>query len=319
MSLCIIIADADKKRDDRLRLMQIVESLVYNREKKSVSISFDVLVGNQRGEEVSLFLVHRGLSPCVLQRDNLLSYERQSPDQWRDEDAVPREAVLRAVYQDDKQIIDPVKGRATTPKFHERRDSFGLQNAPTTIDCMEQSGLSISTEILAKEDDWPEGIFPPFSAFRVGPLRPGNSWFRIVMEMTGLSYDYLVDYPVHFWVDGPHRVQQQILEKDIPLRGHMMPECEAFFKTHIADFVLEPIAYDVVIHLPGTDGVSGRIVAEPCSGDEYVASITHPAVSKRAVRFVTRSPEFWIDLRYADDTRLKKDSVAERLATDAIL
>lgn len=304
MSFCLIIADAEGLEGKDLQLLQVIESLIYNRSERKVLITFDIFLKNQRSQECELILVHRGLNSCKPSTENLISSKNPNPnpDSWSDNSVISREDILRAIY--GSRIIDSLPNELSKPGFVERSNCFGIKKDHTTIDNCDPKKIKVNPLLLLEEKVWENGVFPPFSAFAISPLPPGTSWFRFESNIAGKTYDYFVDYPIHFWVDGPNRVMNQILNEDIPQRGHLQPECAEFFNTKVMGHILKPIAYDIVIHRPGTDGVNGDICCSPSTGDEFVASLSHPAIAKRAFHFVTRSTVFWIDLYYSDDPRL---------------
>ncbi|HBF35192.1 TPA: hypothetical protein DDW35_11590 [Candidatus Sumerlaeota bacterium] len=305
MTLCLVVADADGKHGEKLQIRQVIESLVYQYTNKSVSVMFDVFLHNDRDKPCSLLLVHRGLCECELKKTSLLSDQYENPSEWGD-GKVDRIKVLRAIYND--RIV-----KENGYGFYERQDYYSLQKEATSpiVPCCPNLKEDL---FIDEKNGWPTDVFPPFSAFQVGPFQPGDSWFRVEMKISGLSYEYLVENPVYFWVDGPDRVKREIETADIPLRGYMSPKYQTVFDERISTHILDPKNYDVVVHRLGTNLVDTDVCCSPCSGDEYLASIAHPEVSKRAYHFTTRSSAFWIDMHYVNDSRIvQNESVCASL------
>jgi hypothetical protein len=138
-----------------------------------------------------------------------------------------------------------------------------------------------------------------FTCFEVGDFGEGVSWFRLVLKLDGASYAHFVGDHSRFWVDGPAHVYELIRE-DIVARGNTVPAniVSLFEQSFAKPQILRPEAYDIVVFRPGTFGVDGRVLCQPASPDVY-EDTNHPETG-RAHLFVTRSPEFWIDLQFED-------------------
>ncbi|MBN1514275.1 MAG: hypothetical protein JXB13_19825 [Phycisphaerae bacterium] len=294
MSMCMIVADGESKRGEGIELLQVIESLAYHKSNEKVAILFDFMVKNNRDCASSLLLVHRGLARMCVAKGNLLHDGVMRAQPLSGREMVSREQVLCELYRD--HITAQNGSHERRMGFRKRRDCYRLDDEFHWVDVAAPGNVSARTCI---EENETVG-FPPFSAFETSGLPAhATSWFRVELDIEGLTYDYLVKRHLHFWVDGPDRVLKQIVEEDLPLRGYLRPGANDFLRTRVHGQILRPLAYDVVIFRPGVPEVDVDTVCAPVTGDVYSATIENTLLDNRVHFYVTRSPEFWIDVAYA--------------------
>lgn len=286
MSTCILVADGDEKAGQDLALLQVIEGLAYGRQAERVDITFDFLLDNRRNTPSRLIFVHRGRTVLQPSGENLLS--SCGKENLGKNSSL---AILRGIYK--KRLWSSGGQRG----FYERENCYLCKPAPIPVEHWVPGAIEIrpcEDFALAEED-----VFLPFSAFEA-TLPAKRSWLRLHLVVAGATYEYLVKRQIHFWVDGPGRVLEQIAEKDIPQRGYLVPGAADFFNHRLKPHWISADAYDVVIYGKGIDEVDSEVISEPITGDVFEAPLDK-AIQCYARHYVTRSPEFWIDCCYADD------------------
>jgi len=289
VSLCVILADATQRGGEKLTLRQVIECLAYDHTKRCVLISVDMLITNERQEDASLFLVHRGAVkvrqlPSIKFRHAVMDKDGELTA----EEILKRIYSKRLVVKDDQTGIDG---------YHERENCHGMKIKPTRIHHSCPSGIDAR---LVDAMDWrlSEVEFLPFTAFDLPSIPSGTSWIRVGLTVEGPTYDDLVASQAHFWVNGPDFVVKEIRDKDLPERGYLVPGCEDFFGSRVIRQKLDAAAYDVVILQPGVKDVPQTVDCTPVNGKVFEASIDDELAAKHARLFVSRSSAFWIDCTY---------------------
>jgi hypothetical protein len=294
--MCLILADGSGQPGGGLQVLQVIEGLVYSKTKRQAHILVDVMVENKGDGLSSMLLLHPGLVSRVPTGFSLV-YGELSTGQLDSEPARP-ELVLRRLYSHRVRVAN----EDDTPLFHERKNCFLLNDrGPSRIDHWFVPDIQPRTPFPAEATT---NQTPIFTCFEASKLARGVSWFRLELKLEGSSYAQFIGDHSRFWVDGPSHVRDQI-ESEIATRGdRIFPQTSDFFRQYYTrDRVLEPVAYDIVVFRPGTLGVDTTVVCHPASADVY--EHTAHGETRLAHLFVTRSPEFWIDLQFEDAIGLK--------------
>ena len=174
---------------------------------------------------------------------------------------------------------------------------FGTNKDYTRIDKILTPNIIIASENCAKN------YIPPYTAMKIENIPIGNTWVRFRFTIEGPTYDCFVKQHTHFWVDGPNRVRNQIIEEDLPIRGYLIPDSETFFDELIKNTVT-PKSYEVVIFQSETEGVDSDIICKPISGEVSDVTLFNPEIVGKACHFVANPKDFWIDLCFKTDIDL---------------
>jgi hypothetical protein len=302
--MCFITAKNEQAGGTQdLTIHQIIEAIAYEKINNRARIIVDCWVENNGQSNASLLLIHPGkVSLESNNDDNLLrSAERfvQVPELQSD---LSQENLLYLIYKDRIGCISENKKQGFARRincYRQEEHLTGMDNAITN------EGLSVSAKSFPADSQ-----VSFYTTISVKNLQPGKSWFRVVVLLKEESYQKFVGDVPHFWIEGPSKVIE-FLKEDIAHSN----------KTHLAsiqnnsvsifDFftagkpkIIIPEAYDIVIFRKGTKGVENDVFCDPITSDVYRAQIKDPIADNHAYLFVSRSPEFWIDVCYEGDPRL---------------
>ncbi len=290
--MCTILADTSGEAGPRLEVLQVIEGLVYSRERRQATILLDFMVESQRDEPSSLLVLHPGLVSRV---DSDHSSLVHSTGQHASKQETTPEEVLQRLYS------QRIRHEHAKPYFRRRKNNFLLQDGEATWTCINQwesqqiRQIPVTAVQLTASPRKP----PPFTCFEIAGFAKGVSWSRLQLKLEGPSYEQFVGDRARFWVDGPVHVQQ-LVETDLAARKDPnTAEYSMFFEKAFArEHIVNPRAYDIVVFRPGTEGVDTNVSCFPASADVFEIK-AHLAFNLAHV-FVTSSGKFWIDLQFGD-------------------
>ncbi len=298
--MCFITSESGKKDDSprQMKVHQIIEALAYEKANARARIMLDCWVENSGPDGAELLLVHPGKAtleekPCF----HLLKYpELQKTTVRLESEKLTQENMLFFIYAKRLKFLPDSKSG-----FSRRLNCYRQEDIPTFMD-NDCAGLQFTTGTLSED-----GKTPNYTVIKVSGIKKGKTWFRVVVLLENRAYQQFVGEQPHFWIEGPSKVEEFIksaIKADLAMQNSDGSKEWDFFEHTICSNIIYPDAYDIVVFRKGVEGMDSDIFCDAITSDVYLAHITDPIAEKHAYLYVSRSPDFWIDVCYADDQRL---------------
>lgn len=294
--MCFITSESCKKDGStcQLKVPQIIEALAYEKANARARIMLDCWVDNSGPDDAELLLVHP--AEVSLEENNcrnLLNHSKNIVGTSRSKKVVySQEDILFRIYQ---KRIDKDRG------FLKRLNCYRQEDTSTCMD-NDSAGLQFTTMKLSEN-----GKSPNYTVIKVSGIKTGKTWFRVAVFLENKAYQQFVGEQPHFWIEGPSKVESFIknnLENDIAMQDLGVSKEKEFFDQTVHANMIHPDAYDIVVFRKGVDGTTSDVLCDAITSDVYRAQIIDPIADELAYLYVSRSPDFWIDVCYADDPRL---------------
>ena len=284
--MCVLSAIGNVKEKNNNHINLMIEAIAYHHDRGFATVTLDALIVNNSSEEIDYYFVHRGRVIPQIVDSTLLDYRPN--EEYR---GIPsQEDVLFYAFKDNIDANKPISN-----KYKERIPNwFSLKKEYTQVNNIFTPQVTVDKGICA------ENYMPPYTSLKVAKVPKGNSWFRIRFALDKVSYNSLVRHHNNFWVDCPKRVQDQINDEDLPIRGYLVPDSEKYFSDFEKSLII-PNSYEVIIFQPGTQGIDRGIECEPIAGKISEITRFNPYLEGKAIHYLTDPKDFWIDLSYKNE------------------
>jgi len=302
---CIIVAK-ERPSQKGPRILQVIESLSYRPEERTVVILIDIISEHDCDVPVRYRVVHRGGVAGVLRRFLL-----------HDED--PRQRILTQLYA-KRMTQHPTDEDLIL--FHPRTNCMGYQREGVEVSlagpgrCFDQ--LPVESQLRPEHGVIsPDGSPPVFTSFLIPPegtpaiCGEERSICRLELRIHPQTYDHLVGTAGGFSVDSYDGLVRDI-EYDLQVMG--TDDLKDFFCRAIkpAKALLLPKAYDIVVFQEIGQRIevdSGSISICPAPESEIGTELRD-----KVLWFFGQTEEFYLSLRYQSDPLRGRDTLAEARA-----
>jgi len=287
MTTCIVAFQRDSRKDEeRLRLLHVVETLCYQQKRRLVDLRFDIIVQNPASEAQSIMILHRGSVPGRLDNHFTLA-EAGVPMEFAVKSSSVTQLLLELYAHNPTRLAWNKEGFI---EFHPRWNCVGCSPEIVKI----QPLLNLNIEML---DENPILPIRPFSRFVIGPFPPRvSTCFSLCLSVVGATYDHLVGTNASFSIDGATRLLEIIKSKDLP---EYCRDSASNEDPPNSESIIYPHAYDVVI--PKDKTVCDKLSISAPSA-QAVCFLRKADVRRNIAHwYATQSPDFYLELSYADE------------------
>jgi hypothetical protein len=313
--MCLLASVAAEHRSFRhdIHIPIVVETLLYESASRSVLTACDLIVCNQSGARVDLFLTH----PDDV--EGWLATEDWFPELWDRPTADERMTLLRQIYGKychldpptrTLHFVNPVTCPIGAHDLPAAKPAHALSYRP------HDGSFKVDTEYLDSAScyrganrmrQYPNGTGGPrpFSAFRFNLGPNARVFFRLTTVIRHDAYNRLVDHPggrATFDVVGPEQVLGR-LDRDVPNDAQVARPFQEF-SAQLREGHVEPQHYHIIIAQAGPadpgqryNRLVGLRGTSPTIRELYVLDDN---ARNRALWFDAVSADFRMVLRYLD-------------------
>ena len=288
MCLCVVCAAVPPLpgEGEKLKIIQIIETLAYRHAKRRVDLSFDFIVQNPATQPQQLRLLHRGVVEMKLE-----SFHPTTSDE--------RQKLIWKLYE-ERGRIQYEDGCPDRISFHARDNCFRHVEKPIEVELMRLHEQAGPLNLEKRPDGYENADLVPFTSVVLPmPIPPGPPVaFRVNITIPPPTYDYLVgNGTTSFSVDSSELLLNYIKKLDIPRLAHGDKAWSDLLADLEKDRII-PQAYDIVI-LTG-NGNGNRVKAHPESDGVIRIPPEGPELSDALYWYYTNSSRFFLSLRYLD-------------------
>lgn len=341
--MCIAISIPDKFSAARraVKVVAVVETLVYRSETQEVVISFDCIVRNEADYPVDLWVTHVDNVEGRLATEDWFSYSSFNGDEraelvasihnggWNFDGV---NGILKyqdpiETFVDESENCDLV-ARALSfrnDQIHQDRatqvysDLIDFRAPPFTESDRGACAPVYRLATFPKDPMRPEpnGDFLPYSTFRVGPIQSSRAglgtMFRITVVIAREAYRRLIQPRdgASFGIYSSERVCNTVMDFALPRfeRNRRFDEYKSFFEKEVVASLITPEKYQIVILQPTQEDTRRRcVIARPTSSRISQRVIQDSNLRKRAMWFNAWSSDFTMVLEYGEPSDLQASS-----------